>query len=91
MVTTLIVNGYTHKQEFEADTYALGLLAGAGYSPGSMIDVLTILQQKGKPGGSGGAYPPPAQRITNVRRDIPRYQVPDTRPFRVSRFALPLR
>ncbi|GHV35055.1 peptidase M48 [Spirochaetia bacterium] len=91
MVTTLIVNGYTHKQEFEADTYALGLLAGAGYFPGSMVDVLTILQKRGSPSGAGGAHPQPAQRITNVQRDQSRYQVQDTRSFRAVRFAGSLR
>jgi predicted Zn-dependent protease len=87
MVTTLIVNGYTHKQEFEADAYALKLLADAGYSPASMVDVLTILQKTKRGGGINGTHPLPAQRITNVQRELPRYRVQDTRSFRASRFA----
>jgi predicted Zn-dependent protease len=87
MVSALIVSGYTREQEFAADTYALKLLAGAGYSPSSMVDVLTILQQRGRAGGFTGAHPQPAQRIGNIRRELPQYPVPDTRSFRASRFA----
>jgi predicted Zn-dependent protease len=88
MVTTLIQNGYSRDQEFAADTYALALLALAGYAPSSLVDVLNILQRSGASGGINSTHPSPAQRITNVQRDIPRYRVQDTRPFRASRFTV---
>jgi predicted Zn-dependent protease len=91
MVNALVVSGYTREQEFAADAYALKLLSGAGYSPASLIDVLMLLQRSGGTGGFNRAHPPPAQRIGNVRRELPQYPVQDTRSFRASRFPGPLR
>jgi predicted Zn-dependent protease len=91
MVTALVVNGYTREQEFQADIYAVKLLALAGYSPESMVDALTILQGTTAPSGFNGTHPAPAQRIAHVRQELTRnnrfYQVQDTRSFRASRFA----
>jgi predicted Zn-dependent protease len=83
MVNTLIQNGYARDQEFAADTYALALLALAGYSPSGLVDVLNILQ---KTGGLNSTHPSPAQRLTNVQRSISKYRVQDSRSFRVSRY-----
>jgi predicted Zn-dependent protease len=86
MVNTLVKNGYSQTQEFEADSYALPLLAGAGYDPSSLIDMLKIL---GKIRGSGGFYkthPAPALRISNVEQKIRNYRVQDTQSFRLARF-----
>ncbi|GHV75950.1 peptidase M48 [Spirochaetia bacterium] len=91
MVNTLVLNGYSRKQEFEADIYALKLLAIAGYSPSSLVDVLTLFQQRGKTGSFNGTHPQPALRITNVQRELTLHPVQDTRSFRVSRFASSLR
>jgi predicted Zn-dependent protease len=92
MVTTLIVKGYTQEQEFQADIYAVKLLTLAGYSPTSMVDVLTVLQKTTGTGGFNGTHPSPAQRLANVRQELTRnkqlYQVQDTGSFRSSRFAL---
>jgi predicted Zn-dependent protease len=90
MVTTLIVNGYNREQEFQADIYAVKLLALAGYSPASLVDVLAILQKTTAPGGFNGTHPAPAQRLSNVRQELSRnkelYQVQDTASFRSPRF-----
>jgi predicted Zn-dependent protease len=91
MVTTLVVSGYTREQEFQADSYTLTLLALAGYSPVSLIEVLTLLQSSGGTGGYNGTHPSPDLRINNARRELPRYQVQDTRSFRASRFTPPFR
>jgi predicted Zn-dependent protease len=82
MAATLFVNGYSREQEFAADAYAVKLLAAAGYSPSSLIDVLTLLQQSGGTGGLNGTHPQPAQRISNVRQELLGRPVQDTRPFR---------
>ena len=37
IVTTLVNNGYSQTQEFEADSLALSILASAGYTPSSLI------------------------------------------------------
>jgi predicted Zn-dependent protease len=91
MVTTLIVKGYTREQEFQADIYAIRLLALAGYSPASLLDVLGILQRTAGTGGFNNTHPSPAQRINNVRQELARnrqfYQDGDTGSFRSVRFA----
>jgi predicted Zn-dependent protease len=85
---SLMINGYSQAQEFDADTYALYLLAGAGYNPSSMIDILRILERSRRPGGLNTTHPSPALRILHVRENLPAYQARDTRSYRRRRFAL---
>ena len=90
VVTALVVNGYSQEQEFQADIYAVKLLAAAGYSPSSLIDVLTLLQNTAGSGGFNSTHPSPARRIANVRQELTRnsrlYQIQDTVSFRAARF-----
>jgi predicted Zn-dependent protease len=88
IVSTLINNGYSQEQEFEADTLALSLMASAGYEPSSLIDMLRVLEQN-QPKSSGGfnkTHPAPALRIANVEKNVQNYPVPDTRAFRRQRY-----
>jgi predicted Zn-dependent protease len=91
MVTTLIINGYTREQEFQADIYAVKLLTLAGYSPAGLVEALSLLQNTGGNAGFNGTHPPPAQRIAIIRQELDRnkelYQVRDTGSFRSARFA----
>jgi predicted Zn-dependent protease len=92
MVTTLVVNGYTREQEFQADSYALKLLALAGYSPISLTEVLALLQRTGGTGGYNGTHPSPDLRINNARRELLQYHaLEENRPFRAARFAPPFK
>jgi predicted Zn-dependent protease len=86
--TTLVNNGYSQIQEFEADSTALGLMAGAGYDPQGLISMLTVLQQNQRDTtrGFGKTHPTPAQRITNAQGSIGQYQVADTRSYRQARY-----
>lgn len=88
MVNTMVINGYSQSQEFEADEWALSFLALAGYNPSSLIDVLKLLEtnQSGHPGGFNKTHPSPALRISQAQRVMGKYRVPDTRSYRVSRF-----
>jgi predicted Zn-dependent protease len=90
LVTTLVLNGYSQDQEFQADIYAVKLLALAGYSPASLVDVLTLLQNSAGAGGFNSTHPSPARRIANVRQEMTRnrqlYQIQDTHSFRTPRF-----
>jgi predicted Zn-dependent protease len=88
MTDNMIINGYSQPQEFEADNLALSLLAKAGYTPASLIDMLRILEvrQRNIPGGFNKTHPSPRDRITNARLTVGNYPVPDTRAFRISRF-----
>jgi predicted Zn-dependent protease len=88
IITTLIDKGYSRDQEFDADTAALALLAAAGYEPSSLVTMLRLLErnQGSRAGGFTKTHPSPAQRIANVDGSLPKFKVPDTRPYRVERY-----
>jgi len=89
IVLTLVNNGYSRDQEFEADNTAMSLLASAGYSSSGLVDMLRELNtvQSRVPGGFNRTHPTPAQRITNAERTVGSYTVANTRSFRQARFA----
>ncbi|MCL2558728.1 MAG: M48 family metallopeptidase [Treponema sp.] len=89
VVTTLVVNGFSRVQEFEADEVAMGLLALAGYEPSALLDVLRALEanQPGRYGGFNSTHPSPRDRIANAQRIAHDFNVTDTRAYRVERFA----
>ena len=88
IVTTMVNNGYSQTQEFEADNTAMSLMASAGYSPSGLIDMLRELNniQKNSSGGFGKTHPTPTQRITNAQKSVGKYSVTDTRSYRQNRF-----
>jgi predicted Zn-dependent protease len=88
ILTTMVNSGYSQQQEFEADNYALSLLASTKYSPSGLLDMLKELNtvQSRQPGGFNKTHPTPAQRISNAEKSVGKYTVPDTRSYRQSRF-----
>lgn len=87
IITTLAVNGFSKRQELEADSTALSLLAAAGYQPSNILDMLESLKQKQQSGqGFSKTHPSPAERISNVNRELTKYSVPDTRSYRIARY-----
>jgi predicted Zn-dependent protease len=88
IVTTMVNNGYSQTQEFDADNTAMSLMAAAGYSPSGLIDMLRELSkiQTGGSGGFGKTHPTPAQRIANAEKSVGRYSVADNRSYRLPRF-----
>jgi predicted Zn-dependent protease len=90
MVTTLFKNGFSREQEFEADVTAAGLLDTAGYDPAALIRMLEILEtaQPLHPGGFTTTHPPPAVRITNLKKRVLTGWGGETRVYRDYRFAL---
>ena len=88
IITTMVTNGYSREQEFEADTTAMSLMALAGYEPSSLLDMLKILEktQSGKTGGFNKTHPTPSQRIANAQKTVGNFKVPDTRSYREARF-----
>jgi len=88
IVSTLVNNGYSQVQEFDADNTAMSLLASAGYNPSGLIDMLRELSaiQTGS-SGFGKTHPTPAQRITNAEKSVGKYRAADTRSYRQARFA----
>jgi predicted Zn-dependent protease len=89
IVSTLVNNGYSQSQEFDADNLALELLASAGYDPSSLVTMLRALEknQPGRPGGFNKTHPTPARRISNVEKSIGDYHVADTQSYRRDRYA----
>jgi predicted Zn-dependent protease len=88
IVSTMVNNGYSQSQEFDADNLALSLLASAGYDPSSLVTMLRALEknQPGRPGGFNKTHPTPARRISNAERSVRNYRVPDTQSFRRDRY-----
>jgi predicted Zn-dependent protease len=88
MIDTLLRNGFTQSQEFDADAMAMVLLADAGYNPLGLIDILKILDknQKDHPGGFNTTHPSPVQRISNAEKFAGNYRRQDTRSYRQPRF-----
>jgi len=89
IVTTMMKNGYSQKQEFEADSTGMAFLSLAGYEPSALLDMLGVLEknQGSHPGGFNKTHPTPTQRIANAKKTVGNYKVPDTRNYRVQRFA----
>ena len=88
VIDTMLKNGFSKSQEFEADKKAAAILAASGYNPGALVEILNILQkvQQSQAGGFNSTHPSPSERISNVTLEISRYKVTDTRPVRSSRF-----
>ena len=89
IASSMMNNGYSKIQEFEADSDALNLLARAGYAPSSLIEMLRVLE-KNQPdvkGGFNNTHPDPAERIRNIQRHSRSFRVPDTRSHRKDRYS----
>jgi len=88
VVDTLMRNGYSQIQEFEADQEALILLALSGYNPRALIQVLEILQKM--PNSENimlnTTHPSPSERIANIERILGGRQFRDAASNRAHRF-----
>ncbi|MCL2042513.1 MAG: M48 family metallopeptidase [Treponema sp.] len=86
-VNILFARGYSQLQEFEADRYALILLASAGYDHMALVELLRELETSpGHYGGLNNTHPLPSQRIVAAERAAARYRVSNTRSARQNRF-----
>jgi len=84
---TIVNNGYSQTQEFEADKTALSLMASAGYNPSGLIEMLKSLSRVQTAGvGFGKTHPRPARRIANAEKSVKKYKVTDTSALREARF-----
>jgi len=88
LIDTMVQNGYSREQEFEADKEAAALLAASGYDPAALVDMLRVLQrvQNTQKGGFNSTHPTPVQRIASVESTTKRYRVTDTRAYRMPRY-----
>jgi predicted Zn-dependent protease len=94
IITTMVVKGFSKKDELEADETALSLLASAGYQPSGLMEMLDLLKEKqgnDKTKGFGKTHPTPAERITAANKVIGKYKVDDTRSYRTNRYGVATR
>jgi predicted Zn-dependent protease len=87
-IVNVLNNGYSQDQEFQADTTALSILAGAEYMPSGLIGMLKQLEkiQGSHPGGFNKTHPSPSDRIGNAEKSLGQYKVADTASYRLARF-----
>ncbi len=69
---TLVTNGYSRSQEYEADIYAAAILDKAGYGSASLKNMLGALASKedSSKGGWFDTHPTPKRRISNLEDDL---------------------
>lgn len=92
IVNQLILNGYSKEQEFQADEYALGLMAETGYNPEETISLLNILKDNCDASGNTKiallkTHPEPEARIEKASEIILKNSnLIETSKLRTSRF-----
>jgi predicted Zn-dependent protease len=87
MVNQMSQLRFSREDESEADHYGLKYMAQAGYDPGAMLDVMTILKQ-----ASGGQHPPeflathplPETRLEQIKAEI-QHDYPDGIPSNLTK------
>lgn len=70
ITNTMINNGYSRTQEYEADATAIDVLKASGYNSKSMIDMLHLMQTKLTPNSSGFAttHPSASDRVASLNK-----------------------
>jgi predicted Zn-dependent protease len=91
IVNTMVINGYSQSQEFDADTSAVKLMAASGYDPAGLITMLRAIEKKSDPKGFGKTHPGPAQRITSAEKTLNQQKVEDTKAARTARYRATVR
>ena len=88
IVTTMVNNGYSRTQEFEADDTAIALMAASGYDPQGLILMLQAIERLHDNSGKGFSktHPSPTDRIANAQKTVTNYRVEDTRAYRQARY-----
>lgn len=74
---TLVVNGYSQSQEYQADEAAMSYLSKAGYNPSALKDFLNRLISQGTTSGGGilKIHPATADRVKNITKKMPSIKV----------------
>jgi len=85
---SMINNGYSRSFEHQADKAAVVLVQRVGYNPRGMIDMLTVMDKKLKPGELDFAktHPAPRDRIAEIESDNRSFTPVTTPKFRQERF-----
>jgi predicted Zn-dependent protease len=69
IANSMINNGYSRTFEYQADQASVVLVLRVGYNPEGLVDMLTVMEKKLKPGGLDFAktHPAPWDRITEIQ------------------------
>lgn len=69
---TLVVNGYSRRQEYQADAAAVQIMESVGYDPNALIAMLSEMKKQihGDSPGFAKTHPSPDDRIEAVRSQI---------------------
>ncbi|MCP4665887.1 MAG: M48 family metalloprotease [Deltaproteobacteria bacterium] len=87
VASALIYKGYSPSFEREADIAAVTILERVGYNPNALVDILTVIEQRLKPGdrGFGKTHPSPAGRMAAIHKRVEAYpalKIPQARQAR---------
>lgn len=88
ITTTLITNGYSQNQEYQADQGAMAILGNLGYSQGALIRVLQTMSKRFSPGGLDflKTHPAPEMRIAEINKTYTVSSMYAVNPVRQKRF-----
>ena len=69
IANSMINNGYSRTFEYQADQASVVLVQSVGYNSEGLIDMLTVMEKKLKPGGLDFAktHPAPRDRVTEIQ------------------------
>lgn len=88
VVSNIITRGYSRDTEYQADSLAVVILAGAGYSPGALASVLQRMSAIDSRTGPGfwQTHPSPEDRLSEVNTLIAVLPQNQVDPARTARF-----
>ncbi|MGI5064663.1 M48 family metallopeptidase [Treponema putidum] len=88
IVTTLVNSGYSKSQEYDADRFAVNLMAKAGYDPNAMTEMLRMMSEKQKNDhrGFGKTHPSAVSRIKSVEKESKKLAGDYNRSERLNRY-----
>ncbi len=89
IATTLVNSGYSKSQEYDADKFAVKLMARSGYDPNAMCEMLTKMSKKQEHDsrGFGKTHPSARSRIKKVNRTAQKLSGEYHRSCRVPRYS----
>ncbi|MCX5840912.1 MAG: M48 family metalloprotease [Deltaproteobacteria bacterium] len=95
IANSMINNGYSRTFEYQADQASVALVQRVGYNHEGLIDMLTVMEKKLKPGGLDFAktHPAPRDRITEIQsynQTLPPVAMPKIRQERFLRVIGPI-
>jgi len=88
IIRTVAVNGYSRRQEYQADEAAIDIMQQMGYDPHALVDMLNEMDKQWEPGGLGfeKTHPSPQDRIAQINTHLNNRVTSIPLPQRTARF-----